>query len=250
MKRLLLASLGAVLLLAPSGARATSITVPIAYGPGPYLVGFEVESVEEKIDPETFRSVRYLGRISMRVLDPLVVSLRVGGSEIDVESEVHGKATTFEGRPKLALGLGAGYYRPLATEHLGFFADAGILYTLSAGGTSFTTTIQSNTFHEEYQNRYRWVEYQAGAGIRTELPFGGAYAGVLLRTVDGMVWRDTYQAGALASSSEDDFSRAPALHGLAGIDIRLPGRFFVSLGGSAQSSDDFTFTVSVAELSH
>jgi hypothetical protein len=249
MKRRLLASLGSLLLLVPAGAGATSIGVPIAPSRGPVLVGFEVESVEEKIDPETFRSVRYLGRISMRAHGPFTASLRIGGSEIDVESEVHGKPTTFEGKPKLALGVGAGYFRPLEKLGLGFFADAGALYTLSAGRTSFTTTIQSNTFHEEYENRYRWIEYQAGAGVRRGLSFGGAHVGLLARAVDGEVWRETYQAGELVSAGSSDFSRELSIFALAGIDLYLPGRFVLSLGGSGQGSDDFTFTVSIAEYS-
>jgi hypothetical protein len=249
MKRRLLVSLGAFLLLAPSGASGTSIGVPIVYGEGAYLVGFEVESVEERIDQETFRSIRYLGRISMRVADPLVLSLRIGGSEIDVGSDVHGKPTVFEGRPKLALGIGAGSFFPLAREGLGLFADAGILYTLSSGRTSFTTTIQSNTFREEYENRYRWIEAQAGAGVRIGLPFGSAHAGVLARGVDGEVWRETVQGGVEVSAGAEEFSRAVALHGLAGIDLRLPGRFVLSIGGNARSADDFGWTVAIAEVS-
>ncbi|RPJ45527.1 MAG: hypothetical protein EHM19_05300 [Candidatus Latescibacterota bacterium] len=249
MKRLLLASLGAVLLLVPSGASATSIAVPVAPSGGRYLVGFDIESVEEKIDPETFRSTRYLGRISLFEWDPLAVTFRIGGSEIDVDSDVHGRPTTFEGRPKLALGAGAGYHLPLRMEGLGFFADAELLYTLSAGRTSFTTTIQSNTFHEEYENRYRWVEYQAGAGIRKALPFGGAHAGLLARAVDGKVWRETYQGEALVSSGSSDFSRELTFFLLGGIDFEFPGGFVLSVGGSARGSDDYTVALSIAEFS-
>ncbi|MFH1679179.1 MAG: hypothetical protein ABIH26_00890 [Candidatus Eisenbacteria bacterium] len=249
MKRRLLVSLGAFLLLMPSGASGTSIGVPITYGGGAYLVGFEVESLEEQIGPETFRSIRYLGRVSMRVADPLIVSLRLGGSEIEVASDVHGRPTLFEGRPKLAIGLGAGFFQPLPKEGLGVFADAAALYTLSSGGTSFTTTIQSNTFHEEYENRYRWIEYQAGAGVRAGLPFGSAHVGVLGRAVDGAVWRETSQGGAEVSAGREDFSRAIALHALAGLEFRLPGRFSLSVGGNARSSDDFGWMVSVSEAS-
>jgi hypothetical protein len=225
------------------------VGAPLRYEGGRTLVGFEIESVESPVDDETFRSVRYLGRVSTRIGDSWVASLRLGGSEIDVASAVHGRATSFEGRPKLALGAAAGWLRPLRREGAELFADASALYTLSSGWTDFTTVIQTNTFHEEYENRYRWIEYQAAAGLRAALPFGAAHAGGLARAVDGAVWRETYQAGALVSSSSDDFSLGVRLYAIGGVDFRLPGRMLLAVTGSARSSDDFAWTVSIAEVS-
>ena len=249
MKRRLLASLAGLFLLVPAGAGATSVGLPIVYHGGPYFVGFEVESMEDVVGDENLASTRYLGRISMRVSEPLVLSLRLGGSAIDVESRIHDAPVTFEGKPKLAAGFGAGYHTPLLWGRIGLFGDAGLLYSLSTGRTSFTTTVQSSTFHEEYENRYRWIEYQAGGGARCALPFGEAHAGLLLRAVDGKVWRETYQTGALISSSEGDFSRSADLFLIGGIDIPLPGRLVLSFGGGAAGGDQYSWTVAIGEVS-
>lgn len=249
MKQRLVASLGAFLLLLPGGAAATSIVVPVAQEGGGTLVGFEIESMEDRLGDEDMRSIRYLGRITVPVRGPLVLSFRFGGSEIDVDSEIHGTPITFEGRPKLSLGLGAAVHAPLPVERMSWFADAGILYSLSNGRTGFTTTVQSSTFHEEYENRYRWLEYQAGGGLHWEMPAGGAWLGLLGRTVDGKVWRETYQTGSLVSSGSDDFSKAFELFAVGGFDFRLSGRMVLSVGGYARDGDRFSWTVSVGEFS-
>jgi hypothetical protein len=246
MKGRLLAFLGIVLLIAPAGTSATSIGIPRT-GDGPYLVGFEVESMEDRIGEEDVSSVRYLGRISWRVTPPLSLSLRVGGSEIDVQSSVHGEQVAFEGRPKLALGLGTTFFLPLGMEGIAFFAEGGALHTLSKGSTVFETTIQSSTFRETYENRYRWTEIQAGGGLRFELPWAATYLGLVGRAVDGEVVRETYQAGALAVSETEDFSRGIDVFGLAGLEIPLPGRFVLALVGMARDEDHFTWTLSIAE---
>jgi len=246
MKGRLLAFLGILLLFAPAGTSATSIGIPRT-GDGPYLVGFEVESMEDRIGEEDVSSVRYLGRITWQATPPLSFSLRVGGSEIDVESAVHGEPVAFEGRPKLALGLGTAIYLPLGMEKIGFFAEGGALYTLSSGSTVFETTIQSSTFRETYENRYQWTEIQAGGGVRFELPWAATYLGVAGRVVEGEVVRETYQAGTRVLSTTEDFSRGLDLFGLAGLEFPLPGRFVLALVGMARDEDHFTWTLSLAE---
>jgi hypothetical protein len=39
------------------------------------------------------------------------------------------------------------------------------------------------------------------------------------------------------------------LYALGGVDFRLPGRMLLAFSGSARSSDDFAWTVSIAEVS-
>ena len=94
------------------------------------------------------------------------------------------------------------------------------------------------------------MEYQAAGGVRYELPFGSAYLGILGRTVDGKVWRETYQTGELVSESEEEFGKGLDLFGLAGFHVRLPGRLMVTVGGHARDGDHYTWTVGIAEFSH
>jgi len=254
MRNPLLAWVG-VLLLLPAGAGATAIGIPISHGGGPYLVGFEVESMADHVGDEDLRSVRYVGRFSARVGRPLTLYLRLGGSEIDVDSEVDfgsdapSVPATFEGRPKLAVGAGGTYTATLPWRSLGFFADATFLHSLSIGRTEVTTDVESTVWSEEYQNRYRWFEYQAAAGLRFELPVCALYAGLVGRGVDGKIWRETYKTNELVSSSTEDFSRAFGLYGLAGFDIPLDGRLVFSVTGSASGGDAYTWTVALAEFS-
>lgn len=250
MKNRLLASLGAALLLVPVVAGATSIGNPITWQGGPYLVGFEVETMKEDVDGQDLSSVRYLGRFAYRVQEPWTLTLRAGGSSIDVDSEIHGVPSGFEGRAKFAGGLGIGTSGDLASYDLGWFADLSGLYTLSSGGTDFTTTVQSSTFHERYEDRYRWAEFQGAGGVRRELPFGAAYVGLLGRTVDGKIWRETYQTGELVQSSQEDFGKGLDFFGLLGFHIRLPGRLLLTVGGQAQDRDHYAWSVGIAEFSH
>lgn len=249
MKNRVLASLSAMLLLAPAAALGTSIGAPIAWEGGPYLVGFEVETMRDEVDGEILNSNRYLGRLSYKVRGPWVLSLRAGGSEIEVDSEIHGLPSTFDGRAKFSGGIGLGSHGDLPRRGFQWFGDLSGLYTYSGGGTLFSTTVQSSVFHEEYKNRYRWVEYQAAGGVRCELPFGSAYLGLLGRTVDGKIWRETYQTGELATESEEAFGKGLDLFGLAGFHVRLPGRLLFTVGGHAYDGDHYAWTVGIAEYS-
>lgn len=250
MKSLLVVSVGVLLLLVPAALLAGSIGVPVTWSAGEYLVGFEVENNEEEIDGDVLRSNCYMGRIAWRITDPLILSLRIGASEVDVESSIHGSNTIFEGKPKFAFGIGANYSSRELVPNVTAFGGAGVMHLFSNGRTNFTTTIQANTFREEYENTYSWLEYQAGGGLQARLPWASPYAGVAVRALDGDVSRKTYQTGAEVVDETESFSKAFTPYALFGIDIPMPGTFLLSLEAVGRDRSHYSWTIAIAEISH
>ncbi|MBN1826287.1 MAG: hypothetical protein JW958_08475 [Candidatus Eisenbacteria bacterium] len=248
MKSRLLATFVTVILLGAAGAAAGSVGVPVPPDGGTLLVGFEEEGTRQEVDGEILGSTAYLGRVAWRVRAPLTFALLVGGSEVDVESAVHGKTTDFEGRAKLAVGAGASWIGPALGKGLHLFADMSALHVLSEGETNFQTTIQSSVFREEYYNRYSWTDFRIGGGVRWEAGPLIPYAGFLGRALDGNVSRETYQTGQLVVDETEDFSRGFLFYALGGVEYWLSESFLVRVTASARGSDDYAWTVGIAEL--
>ncbi len=246
-----MAPIGIAVLLMPGVAAATSVNVPLAWdGEGAYLAGFEVETMEDEISGESVSGIRYLARLTWRALPDVGLSLRAGGSRLDVESTgLLGAPLNFEGDPKFAAGAGATWLRPLRGEKLGFFADAQVLYTLSYGNTDYVQSIQLSTYENSYENRIAWNEYQGAFGMQMGLPWARFYTGVAVRSVNGSVSRKTFQNGDLMEEGKEDFSKEPASFGLFGIDIPFASRMVFSAGALARDADHFSWTIGISEFS-
>ncbi len=253
MKNRWLISIGLAALLLPGAAAATSINQPLTWNSGgPYLAGFEVEIMQDKIDGESVGASRYLARVSWRAFDNLGLSLRAGGADLNVESTaLLGKALNFEGDPKFAIGGGATYLRPVAREWLTLFVDAQLLYTLTYGNTPNSAIVQAgSTIENTFENRITWDEYQAGVGVQIEIPWARFYSGALVRSVDGTSSWKTFEAtGKLYDQGKSSFSSEPASFALLGMDIPFANRMVFSLGGQARSTDQYSWTVSISEFS-
>ncbi len=249
----LLARIAITILALPAAAGATNPNLPLSNADGgQYVAGFEVESMADEVGGEKLTAVRYMARLGWRPAENWALSLRAGGSEMTVESVVHGTPTNFGGQAKLAIGGGGTWMRPLREDFLSFWADGQVLYTLSYGNTTFETTIQSSTFEENYENRYAWNEYQGAAGIQVEIPWARFYSGALVRSVDGSVSRKTFKAdtGDLLLSSKEDFSKEARAFGLLGMDIPVGERMVFSISGHMRSEDLYSWTIAISEFSH
>lgn len=253
MKNRWLVSIGIAALLLPGVAAATSVNLPLTWeSGGPYLAGFEVETMQDEIDGESVSASRYLARFSWRAFDNLGLSLRAGGAELNVESTaLLGNALSFEGEPKFAIGAGATWLRPVARDWLTFFVDGQLLYTLTYGNTPNRAVVQAgSTIENSFENRITWDEYQAAFGVQVEIPWARFYSGALVRSVDGTSSWKTFEAtGRLYSQGKDSFSIEPASFALLGMDIPFANRMVFSLGGQARNADQYSWTVSITEFS-
>jgi len=245
-----MAPIGIAALLMPGVAAATSVNVPLTWnGGGKYLAGFELETVEDEINGESVSSIRYLARMTWRALPDVGLSLRAGGSRIDVESTgLLGTPLNFEGEPKFAAGAGATWLRPLRGERLGVFADAQVLYTLSYGNTEYVQSIQLSTYENTYENRIAWNEFQGAFGVQMGIPWARIYSGVAIRSVDGSVSRKTFENGDLKEEGKENFSKEPSSFGIFGVDIPFANRMVFSAGAQARDSDHFSWTIGISEF--
>lgn len=239
--------------LLPGAAAATSVNLPLSWkSGGPYLAGFEVETMRDEVDGEGIEAHRYLARLSWRAFDNLGFSLRAGAAEMNIESTaLLGQALMFEGEPKFAVGAGATYLRPLGREGLTLFADGQLLYTLTYGNTFDRQYTQSgSSIDNYYENRIAWDEYQGAFGVQLEIPWARFYTGALVRSVDGTSnWKTFDATGNLHSQGRRSFSREPSSYALLGVDIPFAKRMVFSVGGQGRSDTEYSWTISVAEYS-
>ncbi len=244
-----LAWLGMLAIGLPTLAGATSVNLPLTHEGGPYLAGFEVETMTDQVNGQEIQAIRYLARLSWKPQKYTGLSLRIGGSDMNVSTTIHGQGVNFDGTPKMALGLGASQMVPLADTRFSFFADAQLLYTLSYGTTAFETTIQSSTFREDYENRYAWNEIQGALGMQTEIAWGRVYAGAVVRSVDGSVSRKTWQTGTLVVDEREDFSKSPTSFAMFGLDIPFANRFQFSVNAQGRDENRYGWAVAITEFS-
>ena len=244
----LLATFVTVILLGTAGAAAATVGVPVPADNGRLLVGFEVEGTKQEVDEEFLGSTVYLARFAWPVRPSVTLALLAGGSEVDVESAVHGQKTDFEGRAKFAAGAGLTWTGPEWAFGARLFADAGVLHVLSEGETRFETTIQSSVFREDYRNRYSWTDFRIGAGLRFEAGPAVPYVGFLARALDGNISRETIQTGATVVDATEDFSRGYQFYALGGVEYWLSDRFLFRLTAAAQGEDEYAWTFGLAEI--
>ncbi|NNE08972.1 MAG: hypothetical protein HKN20_10475, partial [Gemmatimonadetes bacterium] len=61
-----LAWLGMLVIGLPTLAGATSVNLPLTHEGGPYLGGFEVETMTDQVNGQEIQAIRYLARLSWK----------------------------------------------------------------------------------------------------------------------------------------------------------------------------------------
>jgi hypothetical protein len=251
MRRLILACLIGVLAV-PSMAWAGGAGNPATtIGRENYGIAVEVEEQIKRIDDDTVRSRRYVGKFIWGATDKLDIYARLGASDLRVAAA---ELPRFEGPAGMTWGGGA-RYNVLAMERpaLASYVDVQMLSFRSKKDTDVQVVVVNEygvgTYMEHYYTHYKWNEVQISFVTSWQRDVFAPYLGFDITNVFGNVKRE-YSSEIIqgVDHESNDFREDAIAEFIMGLELDLGGTGLLSGEIRLSRDNDVSFFIGVSEI--